>query len=327
MVLAPDTCRQLSRAFYARVARDPVLRPLFPGKSFTCAIEAFAAFLVQFFDGPPEHSQRRWYLSLRESHARFTLTPRHRDAWMKNMVAALDDVALDAAARAALRSLFEHSSAYLVDTVPTGPLDPALAPRWTAQLAVDEAVAAIRAGDAARAIALAETSTRLAALLAQMIPTFDPALQAYVRDKLSTCPSLIHERTTGRTLLHVAAGAGNLAIVELLLRAGADPNAATSGGHPPLYSVANECSWPGGAAIVRALIAAGARVDASGGVKRCTALHMAARRGNCEIAQALLDCGADPEAQDSQGVTPLRRAMNCRQPQVAALLRNVTRKR
>ena len=45
-------CRGLSVAFYARVARDPVLRPLFPGKSFTCAIEEFAAFLVQFLGGP-----------------------------------------------------------------------------------------------------------------------------------------------------------------------------------------------------------------------------------------------------------------------------------
>ena len=28
-------CRELSAAFYARVDRDPVLRPLFPGKTFT----------------------------------------------------------------------------------------------------------------------------------------------------------------------------------------------------------------------------------------------------------------------------------------------------
>ena len=47
-------CRQLSEAFYARVARDPVLRPLFPGKSFRCAVEAFAAFLAQFLGGPAE---------------------------------------------------------------------------------------------------------------------------------------------------------------------------------------------------------------------------------------------------------------------------------
>lgn len=38
------------------------------------------------------------------------------------------------------------------------------------------------------------------------------------------------------------------------------------------------------------------------------------------MATALLDCGADVEARDSQGDTPLRRAVNCGRPEVAALL-------
>jgi hemoglobin len=59
-------CRTLSRAFYSRVARDPLLRPLFPGKTFTCAIEEFSAFLVQLLGGPGDDSQRRWWLSLQE---------------------------------------------------------------------------------------------------------------------------------------------------------------------------------------------------------------------------------------------------------------------
>ena len=71
-------CRALSVAFYARVARDPVLRPLFPGKTFTCAIEEFAAFLVQFLGGPAADSQRRWWVSLRESHLRFKIGQRER---------------------------------------------------------------------------------------------------------------------------------------------------------------------------------------------------------------------------------------------------------
>jgi ankyrin repeat protein len=47
---------------------------------------------------------------------------------------------------------------------------------------------------------------------------------------------------------------------------------------------------------------------------------MAARRGNQEIAAALLDCGASLEARDSLGHTPLRRAVNCNKPGVAELL-------
>lgn len=53
-------CRRLAVAFYARVERDSVLRPLFPGKSFRCAIEEFTAFLAQFLGGPSKDSQFRW---------------------------------------------------------------------------------------------------------------------------------------------------------------------------------------------------------------------------------------------------------------------------
>lgn len=63
--------------------------------------------------------------------------------------------------------------------------------------------------------------------------------------------------------------------------------------------------------MVFALVRAGGAVDANAGVKNCTPLHMAARRGNEEVAQAVLDCGANIEACDSVGDTPLRRAVNC----------------
>ena len=119
-------------------------------------------------------------------------------------------------------------------------------------------------------------------------------------------------------MFHAASAAGNLAIVELLLKLGVDANAQDLGGHTALYSVGNEC--PSGGAVVRALILGGANVDACEGVKRCTALHMAARRGNVEVSEVLLDCGADIEARDSLGETPLRRAVNCGKIGVAELL-------
>ena len=78
----------LADAVDQRNGRDPLLRPLFPGKSFTCAIEAFAAFLAQFLGGPSEDSQRRWWLSLRESHLRFQIGDRERTAWLGNMAGA-----------------------------------------------------------------------------------------------------------------------------------------------------------------------------------------------------------------------------------------------
>jgi hemoglobin len=333
------TCRKLSASFYARVERDPVLRPLFPGKTLKCAIEEFAAFLAQFLGGPSEAAQRRWWLSLRESHLRFKIGPKERDAWMKNMMQALDDVPIEEPARSALRDLFERASAYVVNVGqapavaddggrPSSGIHREISRRWSAQRTLDEAVAAVHRGAADRAITLAEDSTFetyfnrsvFAALLALMIGRGEGPMLDYVRGKLLADPRLAKEHYSGRTLLHGAAASGDLTTVELLLRLGADPDTADAGGHTPLYCLANECQGSGGAKVVRALVQAGASVDASDGVKRCTALHMAARRGNLQVAEALLDCGAGIEVRDSLGDTPLRRAVNCDKPGVAALL-------
>jgi hemoglobin len=322
-----DGCRDLSRAFYARVARDPLLRPLFPGKSFTCAIEEFAAFLVQFLGGPDDRSQRRWWLSLLESHRRFPLTARHRDAWLRLMDAALAEANFPDQARGALRGLFQHSSAYLVDTDPPAlPAD--MAQPWSAQRALDDAVAAVRSGDAGRAIELASQCSRAAfpGLLALTIANGNPQLLEYAHSQIAGDAALTRQRFAGRTLLHHAAGAGRLATVELLLSLGADPNALDGGRHTPLYSIANQYRGDG-SDVVRALVHAGAQVDAHDGVKHCTALHMAARRGNVAIAQALIDCGASIDARDSHGDTPLQRALNCRKPDVAELLRVISARR
>jgi truncated hemoglobin YjbI len=327
-------CRKLSSALYARVERDPVLGPLFPGKTHTCAIEAFAAFLVQFLGGPTEDAARRWWLSLRESHLRFQIGQKERDAWIDKMAKALEEVQIEEPLRSALLDFFERSSAYVVNQGQAPPVAEArsgdavrqeIGRRWDAQRELDEAVAAVRNGDADRAIKLAESlrtgnASVFAGLLALMIGSGPGALIDYVQEKLNQDPTLVHERYAGRTLLHAAAAAGSLTTVELLLRLGADPNAADGGRHTPLYSLGNECMVSGSANVVRALVRGGAIVDACDGVKHCTALHMAARRGNVEVAEALLDCGADIEARDSLGETPLRRSVNCNKIEMTALL-------
>lgn len=317
-------CRKLSAAFYARVDRDPLLRPLFPGKTLKCAIEEFAAFLVQFLGSPSEAAERRWWVSLRESHLRFGVGGEERDAWMSLMAKALDDAQIGEPARSALFGFFDLASAYVVNRGPTPTVSedhphPEIAVRWNAQRALDEAVAAIRRGDAERAIALGRHCASRTGLLALMIGSGQGALLEYVQETLTGDPALVHARYAGRTLLHTAAGAGSLTTVESLLRLGADPNATDGGSHTPLYCAGNECK-SGGGDVVRALVGAGAKVNANGGAKRCTALHMAARRGNVEVAAALLDCGADIEARDTHGDTPLRRALNCRKSGVVSLL-------
>lgn len=341
------TCLVLAEAFYTRVRRDPVLQPFFPGKSMRCAIEQLAAFLVQLLGGPAKDTQARWDLSLRESHRRFAIGPRERDAWMRHMIATLDDSpSIAEPARQTLRRFFEQSSAYLVNTdhVDAPPaaspsthdtrdaLDAELSRCWHAQRVIDDVIAAIRGGDASRAIALVEgpilqaylarrpavRASVLAIMIGSQRPQPQPELREYVRQQLARAPALVHEHFShDRTLLHAAAAAGDVAFVELLLNLGADVSA---GEHSALYCVGNECLSPDGADVVRLLVQAGAAVDAAEGSKRCTALHMAARRGNVAVAAALLDCEANINARDRAGDTPLCRALNCRQPEVAALL-------
>ncbi len=319
--------RILSGNFYARVGQDSTLRPLFPGKSLRCAIEEFAAFLIQFLGGDETQSQDRWWLSLRESHARFHISPAQRAAWLKHMFATLADASLPESTQAALRQFFLESSAYV--THPTldaaTPLaHPELATRWAEQRALDDTISLILDARDAEAILLAARfrprPSVFVGLLARMLQTARPTLLDFVLLSLRNDPSLAACRHAGKALLHYAAGAGSLEAVALLLELGSVPDLLDRGGHTPLYCLANECSSPQGPALVHLLIGAGAEVNAAGGVTRATPLHMAARRGSVGIAAALLDSGASLHALDRKGDTPLQRARNCRKPAVALLL-------
>ena len=317
-------CRRLSAAFYARVGKDPILRPLFPGKSLKCAVEEFSAFLVQFLGGDEEQTQRRWWLSLRESHARFQIGPAERRAWLKHMGATLDAAPLDEATRAGFRQFFERSSAYVVGEAAPEPEQDELAARWGEQRVLDDSIAAIASGRDREVIDLAprfrSRPVVFVGLLVRMIQSGRADLIAFAIDAVERDPSLASRRFGGRTLLHYASGAGCLEVVAALLQLGTDPDLVQGGGQTPLYCAANECGSDTGPEIVRALVRAGADVNACGGVTRATALHMAARRGYVAIARVLVDSGAAIDARDSKGVTPWQRAVNCRRPAVAEFL-------
>jgi ankyrin repeat protein len=212
-----------------------------------------------------------------------------------------------------------------------------VARRWEELRAMDALVAAARAGDVRTALALVdsplvhaqtERSRRALGGVVGLLGCSGRAdLLAWALGRLQSAPDLAAVLLgSRRTLLHDAAGAWVVPFVELLLELGADPNAVDTAGHAPLYHAGNRFVKPSardaeaGGQVVAALARAGADVNAAGGAKRCTALHMAARRGNLKVAEALLDRGADLEARDSLGETPLRRAVNCSQPALARLL-------
>jgi hemoglobin len=77
--------------FYARVAVDPILRPLYPD-DLTASIEHMALFLQQYWGGPGTYSEQRGHPRLRQRHMPFVITEAERDAWFGHMAAALDSV-------------------------------------------------------------------------------------------------------------------------------------------------------------------------------------------------------------------------------------------
>ncbi|HET8841022.1 MAG TPA: ankyrin repeat domain-containing protein [Ktedonobacteraceae bacterium] len=347
-----DTCQALAVAFYAHVEHDPVLRPLYPPTLKGCPINALAAFFTQFFGGPCEYTSRRWHLSLREFHLRFAIGPKEREAWLTNMFLALDDVKIQEPARSALRWFFVQSSAYFMNQH-SGATDDSLSlqehlqrdqveqeashlhqeiqERWQAQQMLEEMVAAVHQGNAEVALAVIEAPMMQAfflrdqgaflSLLVILSCSGHPASVDHARQKLIATPGLVHERYTyDLTLLHELAGQGNLAMVELLLQLGADPNAQNHQGQTPLYWVSNGSPGAYGAEVVHLLVRHGANVNAREKLKQCTSLHMAARRGNIPVAGALLDCGAEREALDKLGETPLHRAVRCGKTEMVAFL-------
>lgn len=98
--------------------------------------------------------------------------------------------------------------------------------------------------------------------------------------------------TTNMTPLMQAAQAGALDLVQILLDAGANPNAANAGGYTALdYAADRAPIWttlPQGRRgdVVRALLAKGARRDRAG-ADRVTPLERARRAGNADVVAAL----------------------------------------
>jgi ankyrin repeat protein len=90
-------------------------------------------------------------------------------------------------------------------------------------------------------------------------------------------------------------------MVELFLKAGADPNGPLPGGETPLMTAART----GALGSVKALLAHGAIVDSKDHGRGQTALMWAAAEGHATVVQALIAAGADFRARLPSGFTPL----------------------
>jgi hemoglobin len=91
-----QTFRLLVDRFYAGVADDPVLRPLYPEQDLAPAADRLALFLIQYWGGPTTYSDTRGHPRLRMRHVPFVIGAAERDAWLQHMRRALDSLELPA---------------------------------------------------------------------------------------------------------------------------------------------------------------------------------------------------------------------------------------
>lgn len=116
LVGGEPTFRKLVQEFYAGVATDPVLRPLYPEEDLGPAAERLTLFLMQYWGGPHTYSEQRGHPRLRMRHAPFRVGPAERDAWLRHMRRALDTLALPEPQDAKLWEYFTYAAQFMVNS-------------------------------------------------------------------------------------------------------------------------------------------------------------------------------------------------------------------
>lgn len=103
---------RLVEHFYAGVASDPVLRPLYP-EDLTESRRHLAAFLAQYWGGPPDYSAERGHPRLRMRHLPFAIGAREAEAWLGHMRAAVDALGPEPAVARLLDAYFTDAAHFL----------------------------------------------------------------------------------------------------------------------------------------------------------------------------------------------------------------------
>jgi hemoglobin len=101
--------------FYAQVAVDPILRPMYPETDLKAAALRLQWFLEQYWGGPSTYQENRGHPRLRMRHAEFHINIAAHDAWLKAMRTAVDGVEMKPELQAQLWSYLEMAAAAMVN--------------------------------------------------------------------------------------------------------------------------------------------------------------------------------------------------------------------
>ena len=101
--------------FYAVVATDPILRPMYPENDLQGAAQRLQWFLEQYWGGPDTYQENRGHPRLRMRHAQFQINTAARDSWLNAMHQAVEGVEMDASLKGELWGYLEMAANSLVN--------------------------------------------------------------------------------------------------------------------------------------------------------------------------------------------------------------------
>lgn len=123
-------------------------------------------------------------------------------------------------------------------------------------------------------------------------------------------PQIRHYLYAGDTALHIAAAGFRFEIAQALIEHGADSTAKNRRGAEPLHYASDANTWHPAAqvATIECLVRAGANPD-SADKSGVAPIHRAVRTRCAAAVQALLSAGAKPDLANKNGSTPLHLAV------------------
>ena len=102
--------------FYARVATNEILRPMYPERDMTGAAKRLEMFLAQYWGGPTTYQEERGHPRLRMRHAGFKIGPAAKEAWLQCMREAVDGMDMQAEAKEKLWRYLEGAAEHLLNS-------------------------------------------------------------------------------------------------------------------------------------------------------------------------------------------------------------------
>lgn len=115
-----DTIHSIVEVFYAGVAEDELLRPMYPEEDLGPAAERFTLFLCQYWGGPTTYSEQRGHPRLRMRHAPYAVTVAAKDRWLHHFRSGLDAAGLTPEQDAQFWDYAQHAAQFMVNTYEEG---------------------------------------------------------------------------------------------------------------------------------------------------------------------------------------------------------------